>query len=100
FKGGQVDFAHGVFVNDGIDVVPVVFFVVAHVVLDGRAHSLRLHPSHIGNSGACGEERVLAEILEVSATHRSAVDVHPRAQQEIHATSAGIGPENCAGTLN
>ena len=43
FKRGQVDLTHGALVDDGIHVMPVVFLVVAHVVLDGRAHALALH---------------------------------------------------------
>ena len=43
FERGQINFAHGALVNNGVGVVAVELGVVAHEVLDRGADALALH---------------------------------------------------------
>ena len=50
----------------------------------------------VADGDARGEERVLAEVLEVAAAHRRAVDVHARGQHEVHAARARVAADHRA----
>src|SRR5258708_24207144 len=89
-EGGQIDLAQGALIDDGIDVVAVIFLVVACKVLDRRAYSLTLHAFDVSDGGAGCEKWVLAKILEVSAAHRGAIDVHSGSEHEVDAAGASV----------
>src|SRR5260370_38585388 len=68
-------------------------------MLDGRADSLALHGLDVGHGGSRRQEWVLSEILEVSATHRSPINVDARAEHEVHTPRAGILSDNGSDSL-
>src|SRR5260370_37525898 len=68
-------------------------------MLDGRADSLALHGLDVGHGGSRRQEWVLSEILEVSATRRSPINVDARADHEVHPASAGILSDNGSDSL-
>ncbi len=67
--------------------------IVSEVMLDRCAHSLALYALDITDRHARGEEWVFAEVLKVSAVHRSTVDVDPGCKQEMNAFGASITSE-------
>src|ERR1700693_1719565 len=89
-EGGQIDLAQGALIDDGINVVAVIFLVVACKVLDSRAHSLALHAFDVSDGGAGCEKWVLAKILEVSAAHRGTIDIHSWSEHEVDAAGARV----------
>ena len=58
---------------------------ICSIMLDGSAHAIALHASHIGSSYLTGNQRVLGVVLEVTAAEWRTVQVHTRCQQHIHA---------------
>ncbi len=59
-------------------------------MLDGRAHALALYALDIGGGSAGCEKRILAKVLEISATQGGAINVHSRAKHEVDAAGACI----------
>ena len=97
FEGGQIDFADGTVVDDGIGIVPQEFAVVSQVMLDSGADTLLLHAADIAHGDRPGEERIFAEVLKVAAIARRAVDVHPGAEHEVDSACASIAADRGAG---
>ena len=81
----EVDFPQGTLGNDGVVLVAVGFLVVGSVVLDGSSHAVALDALYISGSHLAGKERILGEILEVTAAQRVAVDIHTGSQEYVHA---------------
>ena len=81
----QVDLAEGALADAGVVLVAVRLLVVGHVVLDGGAHPIGLDTAHVGGGHLAGEDRILGEVLEVTAAQRVAVDVHARGEENVHA---------------
>ena len=54
-----------------------------HGKIDRRAHTRRLHPAHVGDCNARGQQRVFGEALETAAAERGADDVDGRAEDHI-----------------
>jgi len=100
FKGGQIDLAHGAFIDLRISVVPVELGVVAHVVLDRRDYALALNSAHVGDGSTRSQERVFTEVFEVAAVHGSTMDIDSRAKQEMNAARAGILTKDLGHTLH
>ena len=80
----EVDLAEGTLADAGIVLVAVGLLVVDGVVLDGHAHVVALDTVDIGGSHLTREDRILGEILEVTAAERVAVDVHTRGKEDVH----------------
>src|SRR4029077_11656106 len=80
-------------------VVPVPLLVVAHVVLRRRAHALALNAVDNRHRHPRREIWILAEILEIAAAHRRAVNVHAGAENEIHAARARVATHLLAESL-
>ncbi len=99
-EGGQIDLAQRALIDDGIDVVAVIFLVVAREMLDSRAYSLALHAFDVSDGGAGCEKWVLAEILEVSAAHRGTIDVHSGSQHEVDTACASVLSDDCSDALS
>src|SRR5258705_7717920 len=62
-------------------------------MLDRRAHTLALYAFDVTDRHARREEWVFAEVLKVSAIHRSTVDVNPGCQEEVYAFGARVASE-------
>ena len=58
-----------------------------------------LHALDVADGHAPGQERVLAEVLEVAAVHGRGVDVDARAEHEVNAARAGIAADGGADAL-
>src|SRR5208283_5372419 len=99
FEDGQVDLAHGAFVDDGVHVVAVVLRIVSHEVLDGGGYAELLHALDIPYGDPPSQERILTEVFKVAAVHRRGINVDARAQHEVNATRAGIGADGCTDAL-
>src|SRR5207253_907050 len=54
-------------------------------MLNRGAYALALHPLVIDDRDTRGEKGIFAEILEVAAIHRRAINVHAGPQHEVHA---------------
>ncbi len=89
-EGGQVDLAQRALVDHRVRVVAVELGVVGREVLDRGADALGLHAADVADRDPRGEERVLAEVLEVAAVHGRAVDVDARSEQEVNALGARV----------
>src|SRR4030095_16427553 len=92
----EIDLAHGALVDEGVDVVAVIFLVVTPEVLDGGANALGLETFDVSDSSARSQKRILAEVLEVSACHGSAIDVDAGAEQDVDASSASVVSKDIA----
>src|SRR5207247_10064191 len=68
-------------------------------MLNGCAYALSLHPLDIADRDPRGEERVLAEVFEVAAIHRGAVDIHARTEHEVHAPGTSVAADLGADSL-
>src|SRR5207248_10321594 len=93
FERGEINLAHGAFVDDRVNVVAVKFGVVTHEVLDGGAHSLALHSFDIAHRDTGSEVWIFAEIFKVAAIQRRAINVHSRPQHEVHAPGASVAAD-------
>src|SRR5258705_6764050 len=96
FECGQINFEHGALVDQRVDVVPVVFLVVAHVVLDGGANTFGLQALDIGNGSPGCEVRIFAKIFEIATSHGCTIDVYARAEKNVDTASAGVVTEDSA----
>ena len=65
-------------------------------MLHGRGDALRLEPLDQGGADRPGEDRVLAEALEVPAAVRRAVQVDGGREHDVHALAAGLVREQPA----
>src|SRR5437867_10535142 len=68
-------------------------------MLNGCAYALSLHPLDIADRDTRGEERVLAEVFEVAAIHRGAIDIHARTEHEVHAPGTSVAADLGADSL-
>ena len=93
FEGRQVNLAQGPLVNDRICIVAIELRVVGDEMFDSGADALALYALDVTNHHARGEERIFAEVLEVSAVHRSTVNIHPGREQEVHAFGTRVTSE-------
>src|ERR1700687_965722 len=62
-------------------------------MLDGGAHSLRLHAFDISARDARSEKSIFTKVLKITTIHRCAINVHARPQQEMHAFSSRISAD-------
>ena len=84
FEVLEVDLAEGTLADAGIVLVAVGLLVVDGVVLDGDTHVVALYTIDIGSSHLTGEDRILGEVLEVTAAERVTMDVHTRGEEDVH----------------
>ena len=66
------------------------FLIVGRKMLDGGYNAFRLYTFYIMFCDFRGQIRVLAEIFEIPAVHRSPVDVHARSEQYGHSPGLGV----------
>ena len=93
FKGGEIDFAQGAFVNDGIGVVAIEFGIVRGEMLDRGADTLALHALDVTHGNFPGEVRIFAQVFEVASIHRRAVNVHGGTEHEMNALGARVSAD-------
>ena len=74
--------------------------VVGHEVLDRRGDALGLEAAHVGGADPAGQQRVLAEGLEVAAAVRRAVEVDHRRQHDVDPLAARLGGQQAAEPLD
>ncbi len=96
----EVQLAERAFVDLRRDRHPLELGVVADEVLDARRHPLALQPAHVGDRQLGGQDRVLAEALEVASADRCAVEVHGRGEHDVGALRVRLPPERPAHLLD
>ena len=74
--------------------------VVGHEVLDRGGDALGLQAAHVGRPDPAGQQRVLAEGLEVAAAVRRAVEVDHRREHDVDALAARLGGQQAAEPLD
>ena len=65
-------------------------------MLDGRAHAVPLYAFDVGRRTDAGDERILAEVLEVAPAERMAMDAKTRCEQDIEIDLGGFGANHIA----
>ena len=78
--------------------MPQVLGIVAEIMLDRGRDALLLHALDIADGDLAGQEGILAEVFEVTAVHRSAIDVNAWAKQKHGSAGAAIAPKFFADT--
>ena len=73
--------------------------VIPHEMLNSGAYALALHPLDIADRDTRGEKGIFAEILEVAAIHRRAINVHAGPQHEVHAPGTSVAANLGADSL-
>src|SRR5437016_11929852 len=68
-------------------------------MLNSGAYALALHPLDIADRDTRGEKRIFAEILEVAAIHRRAINVRAGPQHEVHAPGTSVAANLGADSL-
>ena len=96
----QVQLAQRALVDAGVEREALGLGVVGDEVLDRRADALGLQAAHVGGADARGEQRVLAEALEVPAAERRAVQVDRRRQQDVDALAPALGGQQAPEALD
>jgi hypothetical protein len=89
-EGREIELAQRPLVHPRIERHALGLAVVGDEVLDRRADAAGLHAACVRDPDASGEERVLAEALEVAAAVRRAVQVHGRGEQHVGALAARL----------
>ena len=69
-------------------------------MLDGRAYALALQAIDVRHRRSRRQERVFTEVFEVTAAHRSTVNVDSRPEHEVHPAGAGVLANNRAHSLH
>ena len=82
----QVDLMERTVVDNDVNLMAVVLVVVQRIVFDAGSHTIGLQSLHVGHHHARGKVRVLAHILKVTASQRSAVDIDARTKYHVLAT--------------
>src|SRR5215470_13407416 len=72
--------------------MPRIFGIIAHEVLDRGADALALHSFDVCDCDSRGEVGIFAEVFEIPAVQRGAINVHAWAEEEIYALGSGIAP--------
>ena len=84
-EGQQVDLAQRPFIDAHVDPVAIGLLGVGHEVLDGRNDALRLDSAHLRRHHAAGQDRILAEVLEVAPVPGVPFDVGAAGEQHVEA---------------
>ena len=100
FEGDEVDLPKGALVHLGADGHPLVFLVVAGVVLDATGHPVALDAAHVGDGDASGQARVLRVGLEGATGQWRAGDAHRGAEQDVDTFGLGLGRQHLAHALD
>ena len=87
----QVELAQRALVDAGVEREALGLGVVGDEVLDRRADALGLQAAHVGRADPRGQQRVLAEALEVPAAVGRAVQVDRRREQHVDALAPALG---------
>ena len=95
-EGGQVEFAHGPLVDHGVGGLPAQFLTVHGEVLGGGGHSLGLDAFNQPRSHVSSHLGILRVVLEVAAAQRVALDVHTRAEHDVHTQALGLSAQRLA----
>lgn len=90
FEAGQVDLTHRAFVENRVRTAAVEFRVVGQEVFQAGGRAGTLHSLHVVLGDARREKRILAEILEIAAALRIAVDVQSGAEQYLDAARTAL----------
>ena len=92
----QVQLAQRPFVDPHVERHPLGLGVVGDEVLDGRADAAVLHPADVAHPDPRGQERILAEALEVPPAVGGAVEVDGRREHDVDALAPGLGRQQAA----
>lgn len=92
----QVQLPQGAFTDPRVERHALGLRVVADEVLDGGRHAAALNTLHIGHADAGGEQRVLAEALEVPSAVRGSVQVHGGGEEDVDTLAARLMGEQSA----
>jgi len=99
-EGGQVQLTQGALVDAHIHGMPLGLGVVGDEVLHRRRDPAGLDAAHIGGADPRGQQRILAEALEVAAAVGAAVQVHGRGEQHLDALAPGLGGQETTEALD
>ena len=79
----EVDLTKGAGGYAGIVLVAVGLLIVGCIVLYRHAYAIGLDTVHICRGDVPGKDRILGEVLEVTAAERVAMDVHSRSEKDV-----------------
>ena len=79
---------------------PLGLGVVGDEMLDGGADAAVLEPAHVAHPDPRGQERILAEALEMPAGVGGAVEVDGRREHDVDALAPGLGRKQAAQLLD
>ena len=85
FKPCQVNLPQSALIYDCIHGHPPLLLGVHGKVLETGKAALALNAFYIGGGHFAGQIRVFREILEIPPAERASLDVHSRAEQDMHA---------------
>ena len=89
-EGLEIDLTEGTLAQDGVHATAVGLLVVNGEVLDTYGCTFVLHTLGVFQGQGGGEDGILGEVLVGTATHRQALDVHSRAEDDVLTTEAGF----------
>src|SRR5262249_36859264 len=96
FKRGQVDFAQRAFAHVGVYRHAFGLLVVGRVMLDGGGDALALDALDDVHAQPRRQVGIFAQVFEVTAVLRHALDVDAGAEHDVHAARAGIAADGGA----
>ena len=82
-KSFQIDLTKGALRNDSIHKTAAKFLRIAAEMFDYACRTIGIHAFDLFGCHLTGQERILGEVLKVSAIERIAVNIHTRAKQTV-----------------
>lgn len=92
-KSRKVDFMEGTVADLDIDLMAILLIIVQSEVLDTGGYAVALQSLNIGHYHRGGKIRILAQILEITASEGCAQDVHAWSKDHVLATVEGFLPK-------
>ena len=93
FEIRPVYLAERPFVDHGVDRHAAGFLIVGGEMLERGADVLRLDPVDPGGGDFPGNDRIFGKILEIPAAERRALDICPRAEEDLDVFGLGFVPQ-------
>ena len=89
-KRRQVNLAQGALIHFHIDRIPLIFLAVRGKMFGAGGDALRLLALDVMDGHARGQERVLAQVFEIPAAQRGALDVERRSEHDVLVALSGL----------
>ena len=84
FETGQVQFAHGALVHNGVAGLAAQLLAVDREMLRACGDAVALDAANEAGGHTAGDDRIFRIVLEVASAQRVALNVHARAEQHVH----------------